>query len=83
MNKRFRKLAEQARAEEYSGWLGGKPATTVTLNELERFAQLIVRECASKIGENFAEAIGSHASAHNTAVKQCQQTILEHFGVER
>ena len=77
MNKQFKKLAEQAGYEidmfGFGHW---------DMPECKKFAELIVQECANKIGENFAGAIGSHASAHNTAVKQCQQTILEHFGVE-
>jgi 3'-phosphoadenosine 5'-phosphosulfate sulfotransferase (PAPS reductase)/FAD synthetase len=45
MNERIRLLAEQAKTES-SQWLGSKPATTITYDELEKFAELIVRECA-------------------------------------
>ena len=44
MNERILELAEQAKAES-SQWLGSKPATTITYDELEKFAELIVREC--------------------------------------
>ena len=81
MNKQFEKLIAEAFFDEATNEPEQK-MYTLGEDKVERFAQLIVQECASKIGENFAGAIGSHASAHNTAVKQCQQTILEHFGVE-
>ena len=44
MNERILKLAEQAKAES-SQWLGSKPATTITYDELEKFAELIIQEC--------------------------------------
>jgi len=44
MNERIRELMEQAKAES-SQWLGSKPATTITYDELEKFAELIVEEC--------------------------------------
>ena len=47
MNQRIQELAEQAK-EESSQWLGSKPATTITYDELEKFAELIVRECAGQ-----------------------------------
>lgn len=78
MNERIRELAEQATkhypAIESSGefWTFDK----------EKFAELIVRECLDKIGKNFVGAVGSHASAHNSAVLKCQNSIKEHFGVE-
>ena len=43
MNERIEQLLEQARAECF--WVGSKPATTVGYDELEKFAELIVREC--------------------------------------
>ena len=48
MNERIRQLAEQAKAES-NQWLGSKPAITVTHDELEKFAELIVRECAGLV----------------------------------
>ena len=43
MNERIEQLLEQARAECFR--FGSKPATTVGYDELEKFAELIVREC--------------------------------------
>ena len=72
MNERIRELAEQAKAES-SQWLGSKPATTITYDELEKFAELIVEECANVADENYIHR-GS---------RTCGLAIRLHFGVER
>jgi hypothetical protein len=68
MNERIRELAEQAKAES-SQWLGSKPATTITYDELEKFAELIVRECIDVVGKATASPNG-------------YQALMKHFGVE-
>jgi hypothetical protein len=78
MNERIRELAEQAKAES-SQWLGSKPATTITYDELEKFAQLIVRECISIVDD--AERGGSNDIWDN-AVKFIRRDLQEHFGVK-
>ena len=70
MNKRIQELALQAKVES-SQWMGCKPATTITYDELEKFAQLIVQECILVLGSN--ELWNSDISA----------TLNEHFGVEQ
>jgi len=75
MNQRIRELAEQANAHEtgHAYYRGEKkPENAVTLHsvDLEKFAELIVRECAD---------------ISNQAERQCQHPatqILKHFGVE-
>jgi hypothetical protein len=44
MNERIKLLAEQA-GVKYSLWVGSKPAAYMTYDELEKFAELLVREC--------------------------------------
>lgn len=56
--------------------------TETELSRLHQVAELIVRECVEKIGENFVGAVGTHASAYNSAVLKCQTIIKEHFGIE-
>ena len=68
MNERIKLLAEQAKAES-NHWLGSKPAITITYDELEKFAQLIVREC---IFISRTSADGFSAG----------RRMAEHFGVE-
>ena len=70
MNERIKELAEQAKAES-SQWLGSKPAITMTYDELEKFAELIVRECA---------AVGD--SGDSLQDGGIARMIKEHFGVE-
>ena len=48
MNPRIRELAEQAKAES-SLWLGSEPVMTMTYDELEKFAKLIIQECCDVV----------------------------------
>jgi hypothetical protein len=74
MNKRIQELFIQVSNESVNmRW---------NIEDAEKFAELIVQECIDKISENFVGAVGTHASAHNSAVLKCQTIIKEHFGVE-
>jgi hypothetical protein len=70
MNKRIKELAEQAttviEATEFSGegWIFNK----------EKFAELIVRECAELFDKDEMELTLTERTIHNT--------IKKHFGVE-
>ena len=76
MNKQIKSLLEQAKTQVEHGE-GCYPATTVRYDALEKFAELIVRECVdiispytvrmNKPGESYLHPI---------------QEIKEHFGVE-
>jgi hypothetical protein len=66
MNERIEKLFDQAKIE--CSKMGSKPAIAVGLDELEKFAELIVRECAAI------------ALREDHEPSEC---ILRHFGVER
>jgi hypothetical protein len=68
MNERIKLLAEQA-GVKYSLWVGSKPAAYMTYDELEKFAELLVRECAE---------IADRAEPY-----KADDLILKHFGVER
>lgn len=70
MNERIKELAELAKVES-SQWLGCKPATTMTYNELEKFAELIVEECADWINDNVG-----------MIDEEERQYLLKHFGVK-
>jgi hypothetical protein len=78
MNERIQQLAEQAKTES-SQWLGSKPATTITYDELEKFAELIVAECLGIVDD--AERGGSNEIWDN-AVKFIRRDLQEHFGVK-
>ena len=66
MNERIEKLFDQAKIE--CSKMGSKPAIAVGLDELEKFAELIVWECAAI------------ALREDHEPSEC---ILRHFGVER
>jgi hypothetical protein len=79
MNNTIKQLAGQALDKIV-------PYTWTTLNyeqiqELqEHFAQLIVEECISRCEKHHANQIGTHASAHNSAINRCVadiKTILD------
>ena len=65
-NIRIKELFEQAKTECFT--MGSKPGITVGLDELDRFAELIVRECANVAADHDALDI--------------YEEIREHFGVE-
>jgi len=73
MNERIRELAEQAELN-----------ATLLFNKekLEKFAELIVRECAQECSQHFVGAVGTYPGAHNSAVKKCLDSIKARFGVE-
>ena len=64
-NTRIKELFEQAKTECFT--MGSKPGITVGLDELDRFAELIVRECANVAADHDALDI--------------YEEIREHFGV--
>jgi hypothetical protein len=75
MNERIQRLVEQAK-EESSQWLGSKPATTITYDELEKLAELVVRECMAQLNiSNVPAPISAGLNLGKVAIK-------EHFGVE-
>lgn len=70
MNERIKQLAEQAGAGKRAGVSG----LVFRDNELEKFAELIVRECARVAFESdLTMAIGQWGA---------DSAILKHFGVE-
>jgi hypothetical protein len=92
MNERIRQLAEQAKAES-SQWLGSKPAITMTYDELEKFAELIVQECIAQCEQVATAADAKSKSKFVTddgrmlhegmwgGAKNCSGQIKQHFGV--
>ena len=85
MNERIRKLAEQAKTES-SQWLGSKPATTITYDELEKFAELIIRECARVAAQTTCpyddeDARKTFGHTWDVACIEAARDIKKHFGV--
>jgi len=78
MNERIRELAEQAGGEFYEGFAGSTNFVKFAEDDFEKFAELIVRECAAICqdvdGEDSIEA--------KSGRQDCAVEIREHFGVE-
>jgi hypothetical protein len=77
MNERIRELAEQAKIDyELLPEIAREPVWIALDDELEKFAELIISECANAIVND------SRLSDVRTARNGCVRTIKEHFGVE-
>jgi len=81
MNERIRKLAEQSGLNipldaEYNGH--------IYRHALEKFAELIVRECIN-IGDNYEEILGSEPECFNCrkVAYGIVDKIKKHFGVKQ
>lgn len=74
MNERFKELAERAglvTLQHSDEWL-----------DVEKFAELLVRECMEQCSKALVKHTGQPSVTHNYAVGLCQDSIKEHFGVE-
>ena len=78
MNERIRLLAEQAFFDESTS----RPSTkmyTFSDHKMEKFAELIVRECANQCDLLLDHKISSEWSR---GTHDCSRAIKKHFGVE-
>ena len=102
MNERIKRILEQADISmsmtEFSGCFEGQDYLVADSNlsemQLEKFAELIVRECVDSMEKCFAGGIGtdnnkdvwgpsaSTFKAWNGAIKFSRDKIKEHFGVK-
>ena len=80
MNERIRLLALQAGATttQRSGWID---YGTLDL-DVEKFAELIVRECVEVCSSVAAVRAGYHDADGRDTADSCGDQIKEHFGVE-
>ena len=86
MNERLLELAKQANANElsYAYYRGEKkPENAVTLHsvDLEKFAELIVRECIGCCEQVISDPVPKSVDTWLNGGEQCIQEIKEHFGV--
>lgn len=81
MNKRIRELAQQMGWEEMGADLYGKSMDgCMTIHALEKFAELIVRECAKVCDDLDIDDWGDKSFDDGTYY--CSRAIKQHFGVE-
>ena len=77
MNEQIRKLLNEATSGLEPDI---SPQRTVTLNEMEKFAELIVRECAKVCDDLDIDDWGDKSFDDGTYY--CSRAIKKHFGVE-
>jgi hypothetical protein len=80
MNERIKLLAQQAGAETWSrAPMRAVTGLAFTDENLEKFAELIVRECA-----NHCDLLLDHkiSSEWSRGTHDCSRAIKKHFGVE-
>ena len=84
MNERIRELAEQAGAVfEKTNGLNDCPQDSLVGDEIEKFAELIVRECITNIAHDTANWQGDEGTmAYYQGVQDAVKSIRKHFGVE-
>jgi predicted kinase len=80
MNELIEKLFDQAKVECFK--MGSKPATTVGYDELEKFAQLIVKECSKVIVNGGYWSGGPLGDRRQCTPPEIAKMIKDHFGVE-
>ena len=74
MNEKIKKLAVQAGGEFYEGFAGSPNAVRFMETDLEKFAEAIVRECAS-MAEDEADKYEEQSSG------MAGYAIKQHFGI--
>jgi hypothetical protein len=73
MNERIKELAKQSLPEFY---------LTNCPSALEKFAELIVKECVGVCNKQTPNWKGEYATAFGDGIEFCISGIKEHFGVE-
>jgi hypothetical protein len=75
MNERIRELIEECTDRHFSECVGGFETF-----DKEKFAELIVRECANVVTKRKDQAIDDNWNV-DEAMSMAEMDLLEHFGV--
>lgn len=84
MNEKIKELIAQATTEEH-GVIQPRQISTVYHFDKEKFAELIVRECAERcfnIALKHREVETPRASGKKAGALECSEDLLAHFGVD-
>lgn len=87
MNDRIRQLAEQADGVVINKMMTGARQYTFLEEDLEKFAELIIRECVQTLIDKTPERYTNESAeedwdkGYDRAMKDCVHHIQEHFGV--
>ena len=80
MNERIKQLAEQAAIS--CGYFIGPRLYMTHEEEMEKFAELIVRECIGCCEQVISDPVPKSVDTWLNGGSQCINEIKEHFGVE-
>lgn len=67
----IRQLAEQC--------CSNKDEMNIDQFDYIKFSQLIIEKCNQNLETLFVGAVGSHSSAHNSAIKKCIEELKNQF----
>jgi hypothetical protein len=84
MNERIRELVKQANGYWEYGDFNIPHSVYFTETDLQKFAELIVRECYEHCKGQILdkEVADTNELTYNDAVSDCANGLLQHFGVE-
>lgn len=85
MNERIRELADKAgRFRSHNGGINGGPNPALLYGDenIQKFAELLIRECLVQIDDAIPETNCSAAGAYQTAKLAATNRVKKHFGVE-
>ena len=91
MNERIKGLAEQAGMNIKTNVIGaalvfgtfeGYKTSHISVEELEKFAELIVRECISAVEEDIYDTYDEWLIGHAAGLRKAKELIAKHFGIE-
>jgi len=82
MNERIRELAKQADGVFIHKLITGAKQYTFLEKDLEKFAELIVKECINGIANDTANYEGVGMMSYYQGVQDAVKSIRKHFGVE-
>jgi len=87
MNERIRELAKEARLIQAKDFKSGDEVKNIVFGDgLEKFAELIVKECAEVIDNGRFSAMecegNSHRVSYNNGIYYALSSVKKHFGVE-
>ena len=81
MNPRIRELAEQAGAIEAKNITNIPRALSLNGEEIEKFAELIVRECIGCCEQVISDPVPKSVDTWLNGGSQCIDEIKQHFGL--
>jgi hypothetical protein len=82
MNKKIKLLAESAGFRFYGLHNAlGESVESDSWDSVERFAEMIIKECVNVCNKQIVGSVGTYPGAHNNAILRCTDSIKKHFEI--